>query len=137
VHRDVKPDNILLERDSGRALVTDFGIAGASSSPSTADKQYVRGTVHYLSPEQASGEPVDGRSDIYSLGVVGYLALTGQLPFDGDTAASVMVAHLSKRAAPISRIAPGVPPLNCRGRFQRRCACGSPRVIAISGCESF
>jgi serine/threonine protein kinase len=109
VHRDVKPDNILLERDSGRALVTDFGIAGASSSPTTADEQYVRGTVHYLSPEQASGEPVDGRSDIYSLGVVGYLALTGQLPFDGDTAASVMVAHLSKRAAPMSRIAPGVP----------------------------
>ena len=109
VHRDVKPDNILLERESGRALVTDFGIAGAASSPSTADEQYIRGTVHFLSPEQASGEPVDGRSDIYSLGVVGYLALTGQLPFDGNNAASVMVAHLSKRAAPITRVAPGVP----------------------------
>jgi serine/threonine-protein kinase len=109
VHRDVKPDNILLERESGRALVTDFGIAGAASTPSTADANYVRGTVHYLSPEQASGEPVDARSDLYSLGVVGYYAVTGRLPFDGDTAASVMVAHLSQQATPLAQLAPAVP----------------------------
>ena len=82
VHRDIKPDNILLERGTGRALVTDFGIAGDAETPSTADGAYVRGTVHFLSPEQAAGAPVDGRSDIYSLGVTAYYALTGRLPFD-------------------------------------------------------
>ena len=109
VHRDVKPDNILLERESGRALVSDFGIAGAADTPSTADSGYVRGTVEYLSPEQASGEPVDGRSDLYSLGVVGYYALSGRLPFDEPTAAATMVAHLSKRPAALAQAMPGVP----------------------------
>ncbi len=109
VHRDVKPDNILLERESGRALVSDFGIAGATDTPSTADRGYVRGTMQYLSPEQASGEPVDGRSDLYSLGVVGYYAFSGRLPFEEPTVAALMVAHLSKRPPALSKLAPGAP----------------------------
>ena len=79
VHRDIKPDNILLERDSGRALVTDFGIAGDAHAVSVADEP-VMGTVHFMSPEQAAGLPVDGRSDLYSLGVVAHVAISGRLP---------------------------------------------------------
>lgn len=109
VHRDVKPDNILLERGTGRALVTDFGIAGDLQTPSTADGGYVRGTVHFLSPEQAAGAPVDGRSDIYSLGITAYYALTGRLPFDAASPMGVLVAHASKAARPIVEVAPAVP----------------------------
>ena len=109
VHRDVKPDNILMDSVSHRALVTDFGIAGVADSPSIADAGYIRGTVHYLSPEQACGEPADARSDIYALGVVGYYALTGRVPFDGPNATDVMAAHISGVLEPIARVAPAVP----------------------------
>jgi tRNA A-37 threonylcarbamoyl transferase component Bud32 len=109
VHRDVKPDNILLERESNRALVSDFGIAGAASMPSDADAGYIRGTAHYLSPEQASGEAVDARSDIYSLGVLGYYALSGRLPFEGASSTAVLAAHLTQTPASIVRVAPAVP----------------------------
>ena len=109
VHRDVKPDNILLERATGRALVTDFGIAGDVQTASNADGQYIRGTVHFLSPEQAAGAPVDGRSDLYSLGVTAYYGLTGKLPFDAPTATAVMVAHATRRARPIVEQASHVP----------------------------
>ena len=109
VHRDVKPDNILLERGTNRALVTDFGIAGAVSSGDAADANYVRGTAHFLSPEQAMGQPTDGRSDIYSLGVVGYYVLTGHLPFDGATTVQVMAAHIAGRPKPMQGFAPHVP----------------------------
>jgi len=109
VHRDVKPDNILLERATGRAVVTDFGIAGDVATASTADGGYVRGTVHYLSPEQAAGAAVDGRSDLYSLGVTGYYAVTGRLPFEAENAMGVMVAHASRRPTAIASVAPTVP----------------------------
>lgn len=109
VHRDVKPDNILLERDTGRALVTDFGIAGDVLTPSAADGGYIRGTMHYLSPEQAAGAAADGRSDLYSLGVTGYYALTGQLPFEAPNAAAIMLAHATRRPAPIASVANHVP----------------------------
>src|SRR5688500_5529106 len=79
VHRDIKPDNILLERESGRALVTDFGIAGAADVGASTGEP-VMGTLHYMSPEQATGRPLDGRSDIYSLGVVAHVSLSGRLP---------------------------------------------------------
>jgi serine/threonine-protein kinase len=109
VHRDIKPENILVERATGRAWVTDFGIARlAEAKPLTATGQ-VLGTVHYMSPEQISGEPVDGRSDLYSLGVVGFRALTGRLPFDSDTASAVLVAHVVKPAPRVREIAPRVP----------------------------
>ena len=109
VHRDIKPDNILLERATGRALVSDFGIAGDVQTPSTADGGYVRGTVHYLSPEQAAGAPVDGRSDLYSLGVTAYYALTGKLPFDAGSSMGVLVAHASQRQRAIVDHNPAVP----------------------------
>ncbi|MFI5233618.1 MAG: serine/threonine-protein kinase [Gemmatimonadales bacterium] len=109
VHRDVKPDNILLENQTNRALVTDFGIAGAVRDEAPADANYIRGTAHFLSPEQAMGEPTDGRSDIYSLGIVGYYALTGRLPFDGATTTQVMAAHISRNPKPLHAIAGAVP----------------------------
>jgi hypothetical protein len=108
VHRDVKPENILLDGESGRAMVTDFGIARlADASPLTATGQ-VLGTVHFMSPEQVSGEAMDGRSDLYSLGVVGYHALSGRLPFDSENATAVLVAHVTRPAPPLASVAPWV-----------------------------
>ena len=109
IHRDVKPENILLERGSDSALVTDFGIARLiEAAPATATGQ-VLGTVHYMSPEQVLGERVDGRSDVYSLGVVGFKAVTGHLPFDAKTATAVLVEHVMKEAPGLRSRAPGVP----------------------------
>ena len=109
VHRDVKPENILIERASGRAMVTDFGIARvAEAKPLTATGQ-VLGTVHYMSPEQVSGETVDGRSDLYSLGVVAFRALTGRLPFDNESASAVLVAHVVKAPPKVRDVAPDAP----------------------------
>ncbi|MGH7615637.1 MAG: serine/threonine-protein kinase, partial [Gemmatimonadaceae bacterium] len=109
IHRDVKAENILIERSTGRALVTDFGIARlAEAAPLTATGQ-VLGTVYYLSPEQVSGDAVDARSDIYSLGVVGYLALSGRFPFDAELASAVLVAHVTKTAPPVHTVAPECP----------------------------
>ena len=109
VHRDVKAENILLDRHSGAAMVTDFGIARlAEASPLTATGQ-VLGTVYYMSPEQVAGEGVDGRSDLYSLGVVGFYALTGRFPFDAAMASAVLVAHVTKPAPPVLTVAPNAP----------------------------
>jgi eukaryotic-like serine/threonine-protein kinase len=109
IHRDVKAENILIERSTGRALVTDFGIARlAESKPLTATGQ-VLGTVHYMSPEQVSGEPIDGRSDVYSLGVVAFLALSGRFPFDSETPSAILVSHVTKPAPRLADAAPDVP----------------------------
>jgi tRNA A-37 threonylcarbamoyl transferase component Bud32 len=110
VHRDVSAENILLEHGSERALVTDFGIASATQTNALSADGRVMGNAHYVSPEQASGEPVDARSDLYSLGVAGYYALTGRLPFDGETSADVVRQHLSATAPSITSVAPSVPP---------------------------
>ncbi len=109
VHRDIKADNILLERDTGRALVTDFGIASVAHAAARDANGNVMGSAHYASPEQISGEPLDARSDLYSLGVVGYLALTGRFPFDAPTARETMAMHLRDRATPIMQLAPTTP----------------------------
>ena len=109
VHRDVKPENILIERSSGRAIVTDFGIARADYHPSLTQDGHVLGTVHYMSPEQASGEAVDGRSDLYALGCVGFLALSGRLPFEGTSPQAVLIAHATKQPPRLRDVAPGVP----------------------------
>ena len=110
VHRDIKPDNILLERGSGRALVTDFGIAHVGKEPGLTGVGDVLGTAEFMSPEQASGESVGPRSDIYSLGAVGFYVLTGTLPFRADTMAAVLAKHLTQPAPAIATVAPEVPP---------------------------
>jgi serine/threonine-protein kinase len=109
VHRDVKPDNILLERATGRALVMDFGIARSVAVSGLTQMGEAVGTPHFMSPEQAAGDRVDGRSDLYSLGVVAYYAVTGRLLFDAETAQGVMVAHISQVATPVARFRPDLP----------------------------
>jgi hypothetical protein len=111
VHRDIKPDNILLEAETGRALVADFGIVhgGRDPGPDT-DPGKIMGTAHFMSPEQAAGEPVDGRSDLYALGVVGYLAVSGRLPFEVSNVPALLVRQATEAAPAISRAAPGLPP---------------------------
>lgn len=111
VHRDVKPDNILIEASTGRVLVTDFGIAhgGADPRPKTEPGK-ITGTAHFMSPEQGASETVDGRSDIYSLGVVGYLALSGRLPFESANLPALLVKQATEEAPSVKRAAPGLPP---------------------------
>ncbi len=109
VHRDVKPENVLLEHPSGRAMVTDFGIARAERDPSLTADGHLVGTAAYMSPEQCAGHAVDGRSDIYSLGVVAFFALSGQLPFSEGSTAGMLVAHVSRHPPPLSSVAPAVP----------------------------
>ena len=109
IHRDVKAENILIDRSTGHALVTDFGIARlAEATPLTSTGQ-ILGTVYYLSPEQVSGDEVDARSDIYSLGVVGFLAATGRFPFDAELASAVLIAHVTKSAPPAHTVALDLP----------------------------
>ncbi|MDP9177015.1 MAG: serine/threonine protein kinase [Gemmatimonadota bacterium] len=111
VHRDVKPDNIMLEAGTGRALVTDFGIAhgGAHPGPKT-DAGQIMGTAHFMSPEQGANEPVDARSDIYALGVVGYLAVSGRLPFEAPSVPALLVLQATYAPPSVVLVAPGVPP---------------------------
>ena len=93
VHRDIKPDNILLDTE-GHCVVTDFGIAKTATGPHTAAGTSM-GTPRYMSPEHAQGVPVDGRSDIYSLGVVAYQCLAGVTPFDGDDPFAILYKHIN------------------------------------------
>jgi len=109
IHRDVKAENILLDAKTGRAMVTDFGIARlAEAAPLTATGQLL-GTVYYVSPEQVSGERVDTRTDIYSLGVVGFLSLSGRFPFEAELASAVLLAHVTKSAPHMHTVADDVP----------------------------
>src|ERR1044071_8684069 len=111
VHRDVKPDNILLESSTGRALVTDFGIAqGDADADAGTDPGKVMGTAYFMSPEQAAGEPLDGRSDIYALGVVGYLAVSGRLPFESSNLPALLLRQATEEPPSVMRAAPGLPP---------------------------
>ena len=107
IHRDIKPDNILLEDDGARAVVTDFGIARLVDAPDASGGRIV-GTAEYLSPEQAGGEAVDGRSDLYALGAVGFHCLSGRPPFVGDVR-ELLLQHLTQQAAPLRTIAPDAP----------------------------
>ena len=109
VHRDVKPENVLLERESGRALVTDFGIAQAMDGPNSSAQGRVAGTPRYMSPEQAAGESVDGRSDLYSLGAVAFFMVTGRSPYEASSAAAMLVKHMNDPVPSVLSINPAVP----------------------------
>jgi serine/threonine-protein kinase len=111
IHRDVKPDNVLIDGDTGRSMVTDFGIARAIEAGTrlTITGNAV-GTPTYMSPEQAMGErEIDGRSDIYSLGVLGYQMLTGRVPFVAGNSMALLLKHVSESPRPIVELRPDTP----------------------------
>ena len=108
IHRDIKPQNIMVLRD-GSIKVTDFGIARLASAAQSTLTQEALGSVHYISPEQARGSRIDGRSDIYSAGVVLYEMLTGRLPFEGDTPVSVAIQHINSIPLPPRELNPDIP----------------------------
>ena len=111
VHRDVKPDNILLDQEYRRAMVTDFGIAVAVADAGVAGPTPVLGTAEFMSPEQARGAPVDARSDLYSLACVGFYALSGRVPFTGESAAAILLKHVTESPPTVLSAAPHTPPL--------------------------
>jgi eukaryotic-like serine/threonine-protein kinase len=135
VHRDIKPENILVDRATGRAMVTDFGIArlaDAMQSGALTRTGQVLGTVGYMSPEQVTGADVDGRSDLYSLGVVAFETLAGRLPFEG-AAPVVIVAHATKPAPSLASVAPHVPAELCA--IVDRCLLKNPSDRYATGNE--
>ena len=111
IHRDIKPDNILLDRQTGRAMVTDFGIAWATEAGARLTATGIAvGTPTYMSPEQAVGErELDGRSDIYSVGVLGYQMLTGRVPFEAGNSMALLLKHVTERPRPIADLRPEAP----------------------------
>jgi serine/threonine protein kinase len=108
VHRDVKPDNVLFDED-GHALLTDFGIAETRSQGRLTASGRAMGTPHYMSPEQAMGKLVDGRSDVYACGVVMYEALVGQPPFDGPDGFAVGYKQVHEAPVPVIQVNSQVP----------------------------
>jgi eukaryotic-like serine/threonine-protein kinase len=108
IHRDFKSHNVIVDEE-GNAKVTDFGIARRGTSEIT-ETGSIMGTAQYLSPEQAQGQAVTAASDLYSIGVILYEMLAGRLPFDGDSAVSVALKHLSEPPPPLSQLRPDVDP---------------------------
>jgi hypothetical protein len=111
VHRDIKPDNILLEGDDRRVLVTDFGIAKAVDAGDTGMTLpgLAMGSPDYMSPEQAAGEALDHRADVYSLGVLGFEMVAGQLPFGSGTVAAVLLRHATEAPPSLLDVRPACP----------------------------
>ena len=109
VHRDIKPQNVLIDAESGRSLVTDFGIARTSEGGSLTATGMVVGTPAYLSPEQVTGEPSDHRADIYALGVMMYEMLAGEPPFTGATPTAVLMKRLAGPPESLKKLRPEVP----------------------------
>jgi eukaryotic-like serine/threonine-protein kinase len=133
VHRDVKAENILVDRATGRAIVTDFGIARmAEAAPLTATGQ-VLGTVYYMSPEQVTGQRLDVRSDLYSLGVVGFYSLSGRFPFDAQLASAVLIAQVNQPPPPLLTMAPDAP--RALAEIVDRCLAKAPGARFQSGGE--
>jgi serine/threonine-protein kinase len=114
VHRDIKPDNVMLERATGRALVMDFGVARAIAAPTATDGLTrvgeIVGTPEYMSPEQATGDRIDGRSDLYSLALTAYFALTGTAPMSADSTGKVLARQLTEVLPPMAAVRPDLPP---------------------------
>jgi serine/threonine protein kinase len=109
VHRDIKAENVLLDSETNRAMLTDFGIARLNESQALTATGTVLGTVHYMSPEQVTGEVLDGRSDLYSLGVLAFLALCGKFPFDRPNASAVVVAHVTAPPPKLCSMSDAIP----------------------------
>jgi serine/threonine-protein kinase len=109
IHRDVKPENIMLERLTGRAMVTDFGIAQRADGAGAPTGE-ITGTAHFMSPEQAQGDRVDARSDLYSLGVTAFFSLTGRLPFDAASLPALLARQVMQPAQPVAQLRAGLPP---------------------------
>ena len=109
VHRDVKPENVLIDRESDRAMVTDFGIARVIEATDTPPSGPIRGTPQYMSPEQAAGGPVDPRSDLYSLGATSFFAASGRLPFEATSVAGYLVKLANECAPKLGPLAPRLP----------------------------
>ena len=114
VHRDIKPDNVMVERATGRALVMDFGISRSMAHPVASAASLTRvgevvGTPEYMSPEQASGDVVDGRSDLYSLGLTAHFAATGRTAVTGETTQKILVKQLTEAVPPIAAARPDLP----------------------------
>src|SRR6266705_5114710 len=109
IHRDVKPDNIMIERATERAVVTDFGIALGSRAGKAESPGSVVGTARYMSPEQACGEPVDARSDLYSLGATFFYALAGRAPFEGANLPAILTKQVYEAAPLVQAVRPEVP----------------------------
>ena len=132
VHRDVKPDNILLEAGTGRALVTDFGIAhGGAATGQDTDAGKIMGTAHFMSPEQAASGTVDGRSDIYALGVVGYRAVSGRLPFESTNLSALLLKQATEAPRSVTHAAPGLTP--ALGAAIDRCLARDPEERFADG----
>ena len=109
IHRDLKPDNIIIERATGRAVLTDFGIARLLTTTGLTAGGDLIGTPEYMSPEQATGEELDGRSDLYSLGIVGFFALSGRLPFEGGSIPTLLLRQATEAAPSVAHFAPSTP----------------------------
>ncbi len=109
IHRDVKPENVIIDRESDRAMVTDFGIAREVESSDRTPSGPILGTPQYMSPEQATGESVDPRSDLYSLGATVFFAATGVLPFEATSVAGYLLKLTSEKAPKLGPLAPRLP----------------------------
>ena len=133
IHRDIKPHNVLLERETGRSLVTDFGIARTAESVSLTATGMVVGTPTYMSPEQVTGGVVDQRADLYALGIVGWEMLVGNPPFGGATPTEMLMKRVAQPAEPVQKARPDTPP--ALAAVVDRCLEQDPEKRFASGAE--
>jgi serine/threonine protein kinase len=125
IHRDLKPDNVMIQNGDRKVILTDFGLAKKLDTTTVTSDGKVMGSPHYFSPEQAKGEPVDARSDIYSLGITIYEMLSGIVPFMGDTPYEVILKHIREPIPDSARLRPDLPPE--LHRLVRRCTEKEPK----------